>query len=550
MAAKRISILLAIIVTFVVSMCSSPPPAKERSPATYEELIAFFKEWRKFNSPEMINGVPDYSVEAMKKQHVELAQWQSRLNNFDTTKWPIKHQVDWYLVWAEMNGLDFEHRVQQPWVRDPAFYTWFFPSLSDVPEREGPSVFGAIELPDYAWPLSDKDAAEIADRLRKAPVVFQQARKNLTGNAKDLWVTGERSIREASGDLESFATSVIEKHPDLASAANEARDASNQFADWLHEQAPSKTGPSGIGKENFTWNLNKVHLVPYTWNEEKILLERELYRSHSELRFAEHRNRKLPALPVHASAQIHRDELNKGVTEYMEFLDKDEFLTVKPYMDAAMRAQIRGFYPIDSVRIFFDQIDHRDPMPMRAHHYHWIELARNINEPNESPIRATPLLSNIFDTRAEGFATAMEELVMNAGLLKNRPRAEELVYMMLAQRCARGLGGLYQHGLGMDFKQAREYASKWVPYGFAPANGATLQHEEQFYLQQPGYEASYVIGKIEIDQLIAEYSRQREGFVLKEFMDKFNRVGIIPVSLIYWEMTGDKSMLNNAINHK
>jgi hypothetical protein len=35
--------------------------------------------------------------------------------------------------------------------------------------------------------------------------------------------------------------------------------------------------------------------------------------------------------------------------------------------------------------------------------------------------------------------------------------------------------------------------------------------------------------------------------VWKEFMDKFNRVGIIPVSLIYWEMTGDKSMLNSAI---
>jgi uncharacterized protein (DUF885 family) len=70
----------------------------------------------------------------------------------------------------------------------------------------------------------------------------------------------------------------------------------------------------------------------------------------------------------------------------------------------------------------------------------------------------------------------------------------------------------------------------------------------QFYLQQPGYETSYVIGKLDIDKLIAEYARQREGsFVLKEFMDSFNRKGLIPLSLIYWEMTGDKSMLNEAI---
>ena len=107
---------------------------------------------------------------------------------------------------------------------------------------------------------------------------------------------------------------------------------------------------------------------------------------------------------------------------------------------------------------------------------------------------------------------------------------------------------MYQHGLELDFDGATKYASKWVPWGLLPADGGTIQHEEQMYLQQPGYEGSYVLGKIQIDQLIAEYARQREGqFVWKEFMDKFNRVGIIPLSLIYWEMTGDKSMLNAAI---
>jgi len=30
-------------------------------------------------------------------------------------------------------------------------------------------------------------------------------------------------------------------------------------------------------------------------------------------------------------------------------------------------------------------------------------------------------------------------------------------------------------------------------------------------------------------------------------MDDFNRAGVIPVFLIYWELTGDKSLLNAAI---
>lgn len=543
---NQIFLLAALLM--VATVCSSPPTPQLAKATTYEELVTLFKEWREFESPEMIGGVPDYTVESMKKQYSDLPDWQRRLNAFDTAGWPVKRQVDWYIVWAEMNGLDFAHRVHQPWVKDPAYYAWFFPSTPDTPGREGPHIFGRVELPDYAQPLSESDAAEVADRLRKAEGVFQQARINLTGKAKDLWVLGIRSIHEQVEDLESFSKSVNEKYPDLAAAAKEASEASNKFADWLTEQAPKKTGLSGVGKDNFTWNLQKVHLVPYTWSEEKLLTERELYRAHSGLRLAEHRNRKLPNLEKKNNAKDYKEMQHRGVDDLMEFFDKEEFLTVKPYMDPALRGQITEFIPEEGIRGFFYEVDYRDPMALKAHMYHWIELARNREEPNESPIRAKPLLSNIFDSRAEGFATAMEELVMNAGLLHDRQRAQELIYIMLAQRAARGLGGLYQHGLEKDFKQATEYASKWVPWGLLPADGSTIQHEEHMYLQQPAYEVSYVIGKIQVDQLIAEYARQREGkFVLKQFMDEFNRVGIIPVSLIYWEMTGDKSMLNEAV---
>ncbi len=496
----------------------------------------------------MKDGVPDYSIAAMKNQQEQLVTWKQRLSSFDTTGWPVSHQIDYYLVWAEMNGLDFDHRVLQPWVRDPAFYVWFYPSPSDVPKREGPAIFGAIELSGYKKPLSGEDAKEIAGRLRNAKAVFDQAKINFKSNAKDLWLYGTRSIREQSNDLGSFAKSISSTYPDLASAAKEAQESSNQFASWLDQQASSKTGQSGVGKENYSWYIRNVHLVPYTYESEKNLLERELARSHSALRFAEHQNRKLPKLNKASNEQEYKKLLTTGVEEYMAFLEKEDFLTVQPYMKPAMMAQIFDFVPSDSLQGFFYEIDYRDPMPMRAHHYHWIEKEREIQEPNASPIRRMPLLYNIFDSRAEGMATAMEELVMNAGLLKDRQRATELVYIMLAERAARGLGGLYQHGLEMNFKQATEFADKWVPWGLLPAIGETIQHEEHFYLRQPGYGSSYVVGKADIDKLIAEYARQREGkFSLKEFMDEFNTVGIIPVSLVYWQMTGSKAMLNEAL---
>jgi hypothetical protein len=277
-------------------------------------------------------------------------------------------------------------------------------------------------------------------------------------------------------------------------------------------------------------------------------MKRELARSHTALRLEENRNRHLPKLSKIDNAADYDRLLNAAVTEYVQFLEREEIFPMKDYMDHALRERIGRFQPAQGLRGFFWEITYREPIMMRTHDTHWIDLARMRVEPHPSPIRRVPLRDNIFDSRAEGMATAMEEMMMHAGLLDDKPRSRELVWILIAQRAARGLGGLYQHGLEMTLDEACQFASRWTPWGLLPADGETIQHEEQFYLQQPGYGTSYLIGKILIEQLIAEYSRQREGrFVLRDFMDEFNRAGVIPVSLVYWELTGDKSMLEAAV---
>jgi uncharacterized protein (DUF885 family) len=48
-----------------------------------------------------------------------------------------------------------------------------------------------------------------------------------------------------------------------------------------------------------------------------------------------------------------------------------------------------------------------------------------------------------------------------------------------------------------------------------------------------------VIGKIHIEKLIRDRAKQLgEEFNLKQFMDEFHNAGMIPTSLIRWEMTG------------
>ncbi|MHA7831091.1 MAG: hypothetical protein ACX93O_08315 [Flagellimonas sp.] len=88
----------------------------------YQDLVALFKEWRTFENPPLLDGAPDYSAETFEKRGPRIKELQSQLQAIDTTNWPVENQVDWMIVWAEMNGYDFNHRILKPWVRNPAFY--------------------------------------------------------------------------------------------------------------------------------------------------------------------------------------------------------------------------------------------------------------------------------------------------------------------------------------------------------------------------------------------------------------------------------------------
>ena len=94
----------------------------------------------------------------------------------------------------------------------------------------------------------------------------------------------------------------------------------------------------------------------------------------------------------------------------------------------------------------------------------------------------------------------------------------------------------------MTLEQAAAFACANTPRGWLAMNGNLVRAEQHLYLQQPGYGTSYLIGKMGIDALLVERKQQLgDKFRMKQFMDEFNAVGLIPVSLIRWEMTGQKT---------
>lgn len=518
-------------------------PAVAQTPAGYDGLVSLFHDWRAFQHPIVRDGVPDYSAAAMAAQQAELPRWQARLFAIDRSGWPVAEQIDWHLVRAEMNGMEFDHRVLRPWERMPSFYAFVVDEQSDTPLREGPIMDGALELWRYDFPLDEEGLTAVRESLRAAPRLLAAARENLTGEARDLWRIGIRDAHAQVASLEQLRDRLAEYHPELVSDAEAARDAMASFAAWLEETLPEKHGASGVGVLNYDWYLAHVHLVPLTWHDELRLMQRELARSRANLALHEHDDRALPPLEPAASPEEWNRRANEAVTRFVAFLDGDDVMTVEDWMEPALRERIADYLAPDE-RHFFAQVEMREPLLMRCHQVHWIDTARFREQPHPSPIRRERLLYNIWDSRAEGFATAMEEMMTGAGLLDDRPRGREMTDMMVAMRAARAISGLRMHSNEWTLDEAMQHAAAEVPRGWLREGGDLVWFEQSLYLQQPGYGSSYITGKALIEELLSERAHQLgDEFTLHRFMDEFYASGVIPVSLIRWEMTGNRDRI-------
>jgi hypothetical protein len=508
----------------------------------HQELLSLFKQWRSFEIPPKYKEAPDYREQTFNSRYQEFQKLKQQLHGFNIESWSIPNKVDWHILLAEMNGYDFNHRILKPWARDPAFYKSIWMAQSDVPAHEGPTHHGAIEIWQYQFPLTKADEVKLTNALLAVVALNTQGKANLTGNARELWITGIRDIRTQIDDLNSLQVMVGDRSGNgLKYALTKTKNSTIDFVDWLEQEGAKKSGPSGIGKENYTWYQQNVHMSPLNWKDEVRLLKRELDRAWSSLKLEETRNSRLPALTSVANEEEYDALAEQSINKMMRFLKEKEIVTVKDYFEPALRAHKGQFVP-EKGRHFFYIGSHLNPLPLYSHFYHWFELAIMEHDPHKNPIRKGALLYNIFDTRSEGVATAVEEMFMHTGLYDDNPRAREIVWILIAQRAARGLGSLYAHANEMTMVEAGKIHMNWTPRGWMKTEPELLIFEQHLYLRQPGYGTSYITGKYLLERTMADYAKMKEEqgkkFLLREFMDELNAIGGIPLSLGRWQMTG------------
>jgi hypothetical protein len=501
--------------------------------SSYDDLVSVFKEFREFQKPKWVDGAPDYTAGAIEEQRRGLKEFQSRLDALDVTGWPISQKVDYLLVRAEMNGMDFYQRVLKPWARDPVFY---LPSQGGA----GPVIEIDLRIRD-GIPLTGEKVDEFRKTLKAIPKIYKQAEENLTEAAGDLAAIAIHYIEREASRYQRLASRLEERHPELVPYCEEAQDAVRIYGKWLEANKHRMTAPAGIGIENYNWWLKNVHLFPYTWEECQLIVEHEYSRIITFLKLEEHRNRNLPPLVVADTAKEYYRRLDEALNYVLEFLRDAEIMTVPDWLKSEDYSD-----PNDATRSLptSPSIDHkareREVLPGETHEFIGHLFDEERLERDDRPIRGVHRRYNMDWIRSEGWAAGLEELLMQAGVLDNRPRrGREIEYLMNASHMSLSLPDFKMHSNEITFDEARRLCAEIMPYGWSQEDEPMVWYEQQSNLRFPAFHTGVVMGKAQFMKLFRDRVMQLgDRFVLHDFIDEFLAAGMIPFSLIRWEMTG------------
>lgn len=533
--------IACLALTLVVATRCVAAPAEPEVGDGYAALLSLYAEFRALTDDPRRDGVGDYGARAMATRHAGVRDLLSRLEALDDSAWPVTERVDYLLVLAEMRALEFHHRVLRPWARDPSFYSTLVLGF-------GPRVVDAIALPDF--PIDGAtELSAFSLSLERVPEVLRRARENLTDLRGDLARLGIAQKRIEARVYARWETRLAEHHPTLVAAAAAARRATDDFIDWLEARQSVVPQRAGIGKDQFDWYLRHVLLFPYSWDEMRVLGEREYERSYAFLKIEENANREIPMPEPVTSLTAFEALRSEADSELMAFLKDGNILSVPdflvppvgegPYLMPVDRDPANpGPFAAPIKRNFFRETEDRDPRPLRAHNLPGHLLDMELMARDTRPIRGDERLYFIDSSRIEGWAFYLEEMLLQAGFLDRRPSAREIHYILQVKRAARIAPELQMHANSWTFDEALASMSGRTPY-WMELDDDTAVYDLGLYLRQPGLGVNYYFGKLQLEQLLTERAAQLgDQFDLREFHDEFLAAGAIPIALIRWEMTG------------
>ena len=529
---SALSVLALALSLNCVAVVGSAAAAAPSGGADYDALVALFETLSESRRAPVVDGVPDYSRAAIEARRSALDGQRATYDAMDVADWPVSQRVDHMLVGAQLNAADFELRVVRPWARDPGLAV-------DLIRR---TAFADVSS-------ADADLEQVQGRLAAVPRILEAARGWLTAASGELAGMAARQLSTSDGvnqgeprrDVppdgvigwyEDLLGRTRTDAPDLVPAVETALAAVRGYHHWLVDNQEAMDEPAWVGLENYNWYLRNVLLMPFTAEDLRTIATRELNRTRTFLAIERYRNRDLPEMTVSATAEEHAARVEEAEAHIRDFMTRNQLVSIPEGLPERFETYAFWIVREGGKRHFWEEITYRDPLNNHVHaSIPGHRFDGLIQRMNDNPIR-----SRYRDgVRAEGWAFYIEEMFLQAGMLDERPRAKELFYIAQLKRAARVPAELAMQTGEIDLAQAIDYLVEQVPL----MESDLARYDLAIYLRRPTYGMNYVMGKVQLEQLLSARALQLgEDFDLGEFHDAFLAAGPIPISLIRWEMTG------------
>jgi len=528
---KKTFLFVFLVFYFCVFVFGSAS-AVQSSANGYQALLDLNVEFSKFRRLQIVDGIPDYSLAAMKSKEEGLKTFRKQLEEIDPKDWTISEKIDYLLMKSKLNELDFQLRVTRPWERDPSTY-----------------VNMIARIPYADTPLQDLALARLTLQLKTLPKMLDLGKANLTDVPRVLAEIAIRSLEKSDGVnqgeprrkvppegtigwYEDLIERLSKHHPEIQTDAESALSSVKGFRDWLKKNIDRMTATGFIGLDHYNWYLKNVRLMPYTVEDVVAISEVELYRTLAFLRLEQHKNRNLPQLEPASTEEEHERRVREAEIFIREFIKQHDLMTIPDYMPSEFETDAFWIVREGGKRHFWEEITYRDPLNNHIHaSIPGHRFDGLIQRRQKNPIRR----SHGDGGRAEGWTFYLEEMFLQAGLLDERPRTKELFYIAQLKRVLRIPAELKMQSGEFSLGQAIQFLMDEVPM----MDENLARYDLQIYIRRPAYGMTYLTGKVQMEKLLADRAGQLgKEFDLGKFHDEFLAYGPIPISLIRWEMTG------------
>ena len=556
--------LLLLMGSYAVSAVSQTAGSPQ------DALVEIFQAAQGLRQPELVEGIPDFSAAAVERQKAGLAELRSRFDELDPTGWEMTDQVDYLLVRAELDMLDYGLHVYRATSRSPAFY---LSSISSFGLLSGAALSGLGRLVQQPPPFTEARAAEIVAHMQSVPGILEQAKRNLTEPTREMSGWALATLADAQPGSRAFAEGLRPHFPaewvgELDSAAVEMGDALESYRLWIEEQLPGMAGARPIGREMYDWILRRIWLLPFDAEDILRLGEQEYARFLAFTSFEESRNRDLPALAGAMTTAEYAQRTEEEAGAIRRFLEDKGALDIPDYVGPYRRTQMPDYIQAFSLwaglsgystpgngvvkysvpedhpytQTYWESIMRVDPSTnifhdgIPGHHLQGIVSARH----------ASPIRSGRRDRfKSEGWSTYWEETAMQLGYYDERPRSRELIYNFMRLRAMRVIVDV-EMALGeMSVDEAVEALMT------IPMDRRIATEEADDFFAAPTGGIVYLIGKLQIERLLAE-RRQQLGaeFDLGRFHNDLVAAAWVPIELTRWEMTGNGENVQRMIEDR